>query len=493
MLAVPSAVCPIPTAHTYADVKAAFDKAKKNMPGLTPAAWRKAAAQDLGIDYDTFLSIWKTKGKVPLVPSPSLTPTAASQASKVDMDLLGSKSKNVAEPKPAATPGSATADAEALAAKLPDPVPATGGAADAVPGVLTPHGPLTNNLAKQFYNAAKKDMPGGTPAQWRKAAAQNLGVDYNDFLKAWKLKPGAKQAIKLADVPATPTTVSPSTVGKYSTSDISADELKGELANLYGPNANKSYINLDFDNKTGSYIVQFPNSLLPTQAAKDAVAQGLKDLGLKVEKKGNDYLITPGKPRIKIPKTTGETASDMASVTTKLPDGTNVIDAYSSTTKKWVGDWWDGLSQLEKTAWKKYTNGYYRDINRYWRDGIAPTPPPTVGEIEKWSEAISRTMITTTEEITTFRGTNIDIEQFIAGGLWSDQGFMSTAVSKSRSWSGVKFEIVCPPGSRGMYIDPFSSHQGELEFLLDQGSMFRILEVDKANKTVKMVLVPMKG
>lgn len=347
--------------------------------------------------------------------------------------------------------------------------------------VQTTLGPLTHDLAQSVYKQMKKDMPGATPAVWRHNAAKYLGVDYNDYLLAWKKKPGTGAIKKL---PADPNvSLSPTKVGKYSNSDIDADQLKAELCTLYGPEAQPQYINLIYDEFDGSWSVQFPSSLLKSQAAMDKVAHGLKQLGLNVAKTPNMtnyYKISSTKAKqtvkanIKQIKQTG---------TFTLPDGKVVLD--SNAADSWTESWWSKLNSTTRDAWKNYTASGYRTINGALRGKQAMT-----SAIKAKVKLISESMPKLEHQMMVFRGSPLDISTFRNGELWKDKGFMSTAINPGSAWTGVKFEITCPKGTRGMFIGKRSSHPHENEFLLDAGTEFRVLEVDKANNIVRLVAIP---
>lgn len=572
-----------------------YKKKQKEMPGLTPAAWRKAAAQEMGVDYNTFLSLWKeaksaskaaklvpesiptkvaaeagetvTMGlttptvvtKAPKVPYPNATKVkkimedkyihksgytkaqythtgqmygggakkingyksvhslGPADGVKIEFDIgvedyqikaLGSKfsdegwfakidgksmqvSKNPIEgadykpkwasqvtPAKTVTAGTETAEVTSVAN---DAVEAAVGEVQTSLGI-----PLSNDLVKSIYKDMKKAMPGGTPAVWRKAAAEYLEVSYNDFLVAWKTKGAASDIAKIKKLPtATPknTPLSASTKGKYKTQDIGADQLKQDLAELYGPGANPVYISLSYNDATGVYKVQFPSSLIKTQAAKDAVVQGLKDLGLNVTKSGDWYNISSAKA-----KQTAEhnLVQIKQTGTYTLPDGTVALDMTSA--NNWTNQWWNKLSEATRSAWKSYTGSGYHDMNGYLR-GTANRAYVSA-HTQKNIQLVSKSMQRVEHEFTVFRGTMVDINKFTQGGLWSDEGFMSTAVNPGGSWGGVKFEITMTPGSRGMYIGKKSSHPGENEFLIDKGTKFRVLSVNKSTQTVKLVAIP---
>lgn len=496
---------------------------KKKYPTLTPAAWRKAAAQELGMDYNTYLAIWKqnkgakaaqklvaeAKPTLPAaqnpgpkmvqagedfgeLPSPSLSKTIDDVDSTVKlydaglmsqeemlndlkfhlnkMDIPGDKTE-LQNHILAATKKLGISDHEVLTAI----------AESAEDVIVTVHGPLTHDLAQSVYKQMKKDMPGATPAVWRHNAAKYLGVDYNDYLLAWKKKPGTGAIKKL---PVDPNVaLSPSKVGKYANTDIDADQLKAELCTLYGPGAQPQYISLTYDEFAGSWSVQFPTSLLKSQAAMDKVAQGLEQLGLKVIKNPhmtNYYKISSAKAKQTVK---GNITQVKQTGTYTLPDGKVVLD--SNAADAWTESWWAKLNSTTRDAWKNYTASGYRAINGALRGTQGMT-----SAVKAKVKLISDSMPKLEHQMMVFRGSPLQISTFRKGELWKDKGFMSTAINPGSAWSGVRFEITCPKGTRGMYIGKKSSHPHENEFLLDAGTEFRVLEVDKVNNIVRLVAIP---
>ena len=516
----PSTVCPIPTAHSYDDVKNAYNAAKKKMPGLTPAAWRKQAAIDLGLDYNTYLKIWKSgKGKGKLVATSTPTVSAAAsqtttmgikeatklpKAEKVDdllddLDYIEQQAEKglftydevnkMVDDVIAKSNASVKVAHKAHGLKIKYPKTATAKVAQAAEAVeeavedkiMTSLGVhLDQQLAKDIYSQIKKAMPGGTPATWRKAAAEYLEVDYKDYLKAWKVKPSGA-AKKVAPKPITSPPITPSSAGKYAKSDITPDQLKDELAKLYGPGAKKEYINIDYL-PDGGYITTIPTSLIPTQEGRAAIIKGLEKLGLKVEKSTTAANII----KVRGAQAKSQLAQIKATGTKTLPDGRVVLDLNSA--DHWTTQWWQKQATETKKAWQVYTGSGYRDINGYWRHG--KTSYTSAESVRRYSKLISDSMPRTQHEFTVFRGTSISIDKFKVGRQWSDDGFMSTAVNPGGSWSGVKFEIICPKGTKGMYIGKKSSHPGENEFLIDKGTQFRVVGVDKVKNLVKLVAIP---
>jgi hypothetical protein len=576
-----------------------YKKKQKEMPGLTPAAWRKAAAQEMGLDYNTYLALWK-EGKeaakaikmspvstptLPTAVSPGPTmkiPMKKAQSNKLKsgqqlfndfnaqindlkkayadgeldyqdvVDIFGdlqaeyggplgqgsvqnyiaAAQKNMVSAESAKkvaidsaklfekglttkqalakefkyitdkyghtkfvddlakdygidlSTGTATAAAEASA----DAVATAAKATDEY--IQTHLGPLNHDLAQQVYKKMKIDMPGATPATLRHAAADYLKVPYDDYLAAWK-KPGATKVKSGTMPPNTTTPLSPSTTGKYSKVDITPDELKNELAKLYGPNGNPNYITLEHDIYSGQYTVQMPKGLLDS-TAQIKVKQGIQDLGLEVKKTNN--VLTIKSPAHKPPPP--PEPLDLANPynVTTYHDGTAVLDLDSG--RRWTDQWWSTVSDAAKKGVKRYTTNAYRSINSALRKGGALT-----GDMRAMSEA----MPYTTKQFTVFRGCgdepgrSLTIDAFKVGKKFEDLGFMSTAVTPESAWRGVKLIIDLPPGTKGMYINSVSSCPGEMEYLIDAGTQFRVVSVKEgpnpANRLsgeVHLVAIPKK-
>jgi hypothetical protein len=338
--------------------------------------------------------------------------------------------------------------------------------------IQTALGPLDNALAKSVYNKMKADMPGATPAVWRKAAADYLGVDYKDYLLAWKQKPGsgAPKPPAPASLPPKATgTVTKSTGGKYAEA-ITNDQLVDELAKLYGPQANKQYIAVSRTGD-GEFTTTFPSSILD-DAGKAAVVEGLKKLGLKVTKSGTTYKI--------VPKDKKDADPDDLHIDV---NGTQVLNEGPA--DKWTEKWWKTLTTAEQNAWEHYTSSGYDSINRAYRhDKVASLSDYQL----RVSRLLSKTMQKAEETFTVQRGGRYTLSDFKKGALWSDKGFTSTAIRGSGFGGNVKMVITVTKGTQGMYIGKRSSHPGEKEWLLNKGTKFRVTKIE--GSTVYLTTIP---
>lgn len=98
-----------------------------------------------------------------------------------------------------------------------------------------------------------------------------------------------------------------------------------------------------------------------------------------------------------------------------------------------------------------------------------------------------------------FRGSQEDMEAVLLGKSVRDDAFFSCGSSKGSGFSGVIFNVYCPEGTKGAYVEPFSffgngdgidwdgdstqrSFGSELETLLQRGTEFRITKVEKSGE-----------
>lgn len=155
-------------------------------------------------------------------------------------------------------------------------------------------------------------------------------------------------------------------------------------------------------------------------------------------------------------------------------------------------------TNAQHSAVVSYTGGGYKAINRCLRLNKAFDCTPSVkGRIARATEA----MRPTTEPITTFRGTELDMFgvssvselESMTGDVVRDLGFSSTSINPGSAFNGsVAMQIEIPPGTRGAYVANVSQFPGEREFVLAPGTRFRILEVvqDGSNARVRVEVVP---
>lgn len=183
----------------------------------------------------------------------------------------------------------------------------------------------------------------------------------------------------------------------------------------------------------------------------------------------------------------------------------------------WIRESWDTFSYDEQMAFEAYGDGHYREINSLlrsgeYRDGRGETDT----QIERMLEAMYRSPAP--ENFVVYRGTNLSInlddpdprrvqllellDSKIADPdvevLFSDQGFLSTSVSRSAADSfyatgKVESDIAGVPIKtihalrltihvpKGMPVAPIynSEYSDELEVLLPPGQQFRVTSISR--------------
>lgn len=155
-------------------------------------------------------------------------------------------------------------------------------------------------------------------------------------------------------------------------------------------------------------------------------------------------------------------------------------------------DGWRNLSEDERRAVEKYTGSYYDSMNSALRSGDTLSQGKYVGDlITNCESALNNFSLQ--EDTLLYRGMGkvstlagalgVDerdiLEMAKSGDLdglrFVERGFCSTGISSNAGWGKpVTMEIVAPRGTLGLYVDPISENQGELECLLQHGTTFEI-------------------
>ena len=160
--------------------------------------------------------------------------------------------------------------------------------------------------------------------------------------------------------------------------------------------------------------------------------------------------------------------------------------------------WLNEVTPDEKQGVITYTGSAYTEMNRHLR-GIRDTKSSrTLKAIEDCKAALDKAH--TDEAIVVGRGSYgdslagmlgvrdpgdvqwfVDNKESLIGGLAQDKGFLSTTPYEGGGFSGeVIYRINVPKGAHGVYVDSISKHQGEKEFLLQAGSKFRVVDIQKS-------------
>ena len=169
------------------------------------------------------------------------------------------------------------------------------------------------------------------------------------------------------------------------------------------------------------------------------------------------------------------------------------IDQYFGSTNGGATDQWvQGLTSGEKSGTVIYTGSSYMEMNDYLRsDGATSISSKKKTAIQQTEDALKKGVL---EQPTIFhRGssaallggaTTVDEIQAMVGQTVIDKGFVSSAATTNVSWGGtIKYHIKTPAGTGiGAYVRPISQHKGEMEFLFQRKSEFRVVGAYKDNQ-----------
>lgn len=162
--------------------------------------------------------------------------------------------------------------------------------------------------------------------------------------------------------------------------------------------------------------------------------------------------------------------------------------------------WNHNLSDSERKGVREYTGNAYSAMNKFLRTGsmegtwdyYGKSTEKTLQLIDGCTKALEKSRIK--EDVIVHRGIGGSLTKMLGvtpaqlnqmsssdliGTVFTDKGFVSTGVTESDAWGGVKMHALIPAGSKGMYVDPVSKHKGEHELLLQRNSSFVIKSVVK--------------
>lgn len=177
------------------------------------------------------------------------------------------------------------------------------------------------------------------------------------------------------------------------------------------------------------------------------------------------------------PSTTAHKAAPPQQVIYSDPVAQGTNFAYKNE-KEWV-DWNNefgtDMTSKQFAAFKSYTGSGYGSINNALRSGrtnatadklsSAMRPVPFNTKVTRWTSDMGQMF-----------------DPMTAGGtVWKDEAFLSTAVvPQGTLGQGRAFKLVIdiPAGTKGRYVDTFSSVQGEKELLLDKGINYMVTHVE---------------
>lgn len=136
------------------------------------------------------------------------------------------------------------------------------------------------------------------------------------------------------------------------------------------------------------------------------------------------------------------------------------------------------LTPEQNSAIRSYTGSLYIDVNEALRreklEWLSPRERESVPRI---IEALKNAP-PIKEDMVVYRGSEDFDPKLKIGDKMIDKGFMSTTTKKGKEFSGTKYEILVPAGSKGgAFIKEISMHEHEREFLFAPGAGFRVIDV----------------
>lgn len=168
---------------------------------------------------------------------------------------------------------------------------------------------------------------------------------------------------------------------------------------------------------------------------------------------------------------------------------------------------WDNvLTDDERYAVRAYTGSSYSQMNKDLRMGNYLNSSKKV-LIDDCTSALSKTKIA--DDVLVYRGmgsqksvarlfgiteaelADPNVIPSLIGKTVTEKGFMSTAITPGRAWSGAKLEVYLPKGANAMFVDPISQYSGELELLVQRNSTFVVKDIisDASGNVSKIVMV----
>lgn len=182
--------------------------------------------------------------------------------------------------------------------------------------------------------------------------------------------------------------------------------------------------------------------------------------------------------------------------------GTKNVDTHTKESKPWI----KSLSADERKASDRYTGSWYSEMNNVYRRN--KRDDSTIVKLsEDLTTALRRAQTEKpvvlrrgiyNEDLAHMLGFNGDFSKVqaqwdaINSGDYAaeDKGFLSTSPYAKGGFTSkpVDLRIYCPAGTHAAYVDSISTNRGEKETLLQSGSIYRVLKLDKiGGKTVAYI------
>jgi hypothetical protein len=161
--------------------------------------------------------------------------------------------------------------------------------------------------------------------------------------------------------------------------------------------------------------------------------------------------------------------------------------------------WSNELDEDERDAIASYTGSTSTAINKFWRK--AETDNDDAEEKSKYLDsAISKGVLK--DNVMLYRGAGYDAiggalalpilqgrKHEVIGATVQDLGYMSTSLGATSKFDKeVTFQIMAKKGTKGMYVEEFTSTMGEQEVLLARGTKLKIVDVNTFGSKIHLLV-----
>lgn len=173
--------------------------------------------------------------------------------------------------------------------------------------------------------------------------------------------------------------------------------------------------------------------------------------------------------------------------------------------KRAYASWARSLKPHHLETIDAYQSGYYQKEdgpNELLRNPPESTPIPITNAILRLGYALKGAQ--TPEDLTVYRGISTGLEGLTVGGVYQDNGFMSTSLDKNHvegiyadpelhGDQATLLEIFVPKGSNGAYVDASGKGKttGESEMLFNRGQKLKVVSITKDDKGRNVVRAEM--
>ena len=328
--------------------------------------------------------------------------------------------------------------------------------------------------AKKNKQIIKEKKP-TNEAEVLQAAFQVHSPKTAAVLVAWaKSQNPAKQAEIQAGVKANDTTImkmgkSIDAMSAQQLAKVSA-EVDAELTKAEKPGHKTFYVHAK--NSAGK-SVYFKLTDLPEGVANSAnVSKYVKQMGYTVSVASPWDASKPTPPGVYVLKASPVHVQQISDA--KYAEAAKIAEA-----KKPFTEIEEELPESVQKSIKHYTNGSYQNLNASLRKGVTLTRHQAV-LAANLDTAINKSKLS--KDCTIYRKIEAPLSIFgpsiKVGGVWVDNGYISTSKNQA-VWEGnIKLTIDCKKGGRGIDVQALSLHTSEAEVLLPRGSLFKIKKVN---------------